>query len=59
MGSKAGVQMLTGAEDGVTGGFRGQAQEWQTASLPRSGTGSAFPPTAKNTAGKVISLVLF
>ena len=41
------------------GGFGGQAQEWQTVSLPRNSTGSAFPHTAKNTAGKVISLVLF
>lgn len=53
-GSKAGVWMPPGA-----GGFRGWAQEWQTASLPRNSTGSAFPHTAKNTAGKVISLVLF
>lgn len=41
-----------GREMGVTGEFRGQAQEWQTVRLPRDRTGSAFPHTAKNTAGK-------
>lgn len=41
-----------GCRSRVTGGFRGQAQEWQTVSLPRSSTGSASPHALKILPGK-------